>query len=129
METILVIDDAPEVAKMVKEALNRFGFSVELALNGNEGIERFDTSTYDLVITDVCMPGIDANFIVQYIRNSIKSTAPVIGISGTPWLYEEIDFDAFLAKPFAIKDLVKEVRRLIAHPDKTTVIASNCAAS
>jgi DNA-binding response OmpR family regulator len=129
METILVIDDEPEVAKMVKEALNRFGFIVELALNGNEGIEKFDTGTYDLVITDVCMPGIDANFIVRHIRNSDNATIPVIGISDTPWLYEEIDFDAFLAKPFEIKALVKEVRRLVAHPTKTAGMASNQTAS
>ncbi len=112
MGKILVIEDEAMVQRMIKEVLTRFGFNVDVANNGSEGICKFDSGSYDLVITDILMPGIDGNRIASHIRNSTKRTTPIIGMSGTPWLLERGHFDKVISKPFHIKTLMKNITEL-----------------
>lgn len=114
MGKILVIEDEAMVQRMIKEVLVRFGFNVDVANNGSEGISKFDTGSYDLVITDILMPGIDGNRIATHIRGSAKGSTPIIGMSGTPWLLERGNFDKILPKPFHIKTLMKNINELTA---------------
>lgn len=112
MHNILVIDDEKSIAFLTSIALSKSGFNVEKAINGLEGIQKFDEGHYDLVITDILMPGLDGNGVVRHIRNSRRQFTPVIGVSGTPWLLEDSDFDAVLSKPSSIKTLVDTVKNL-----------------
>ncbi len=112
MCTILVIDDEKGILRVIEEALTKFGHDVEIAADGYEGIQKFDDGSYDMVITDLRMPGIDGKGVVKHIRSSQKSTVPVIGISGTPWLIQDLGFDAVLPKPFPLQDLVESVKKL-----------------
>ena len=112
MCNILVIDDETAVSGVIQRALSKFGFKVETAQNGHEGIAKFDEGRFGLVITDICMPEIDGKGVVSYIRNSEGRLTPVIGISGTPWLFEDGGFDAVLAKPFSIQALMDAVNTL-----------------
>lgn len=112
MCTILVIDDEKDILRVIQEALTRFGHNVEIAFDGIEGVQKFDDGSYDMVITDLCMPGLDGTAVVQHIRNSPKHFVPVIGISGTPWQTEDSAFDAVLSKPFPLQDLVDSVKKL-----------------
>jgi len=114
MGKILVIDDEEQIILMLTMALSKYGFNVEIASNGAEGIKKFDEGCFDLVITDICMPGLSGNDVVKYVRNSEKYFTPVIGISGTPWLLEDASFDAVFAKPFSIEGLVEAVNSLTA---------------
>ena len=97
---------------MLKRALILFGFRVEIASSGEEGIEKFGNTNYDVVITDILMPGIDGVGVLKYIRNSKRADTPVIGISGTPWLLQKEKFDLVLDKPFSIKTLAASVKRI-----------------
>jgi len=112
MHNVLVIDDEKAISDILSQALNRFGFNVDTAENGAEGILKFDSDAFDLVITDICMSGLDGNGVARYIRNSRRKATPIIGISGTPWLLEEGEFDAVLPKPFSIKALADTVKGL-----------------
>ena len=114
MGKILVIDDEEQIVLVLTMALSNYGFNVEIATNGVEGIKKFDEECFDLVITDICMPGLGGNDVVKYVRNSEKYFTPVIGITGTPWLLEDKYFDAVFTKPFAIRDLVETVSSLTA---------------
>jgi len=116
MQNILVIDDEESIVSLFTMALIRFGFSVETALDGIEGIKKFDEGNYDLVITDIQMPALDGNGVVKHIRNSEKRYTPVIANSGTPWLLVNGDFDAVLSKPTSIKTLVDTVKN-VTHPN------------
>lgn len=109
---ILVIDDEKHILEMIEMALRKFGHDVETATDGEEGIRKFDEKRFDLVITDIKMPRLDGNGVLQYIRNSKRRATPVIGISGTPWMLDSTNFDAVLAKPFLIKTLADYVRNL-----------------
>jgi CheY-like chemotaxis protein len=112
MYHILVIDDEKAILNVVKTALSRAGFKVDIALDGQKGIQKFDSCQFDLVITDILMPGIDGRGVVKHIRNSDRPYTPIIGFSGTPWLIENNQFDAVFTKPFPLKDLVNSVQHL-----------------
>jgi DNA-binding response OmpR family regulator len=75
----------------------------------------FDSGKYDLVITDVRMPGVDGHRVVHHIRHSGRKRTPVIGVSGTPWLLQNGDFDDVLHKPFTIQNLIEKVNVLTRH--------------
>ena len=119
----LVIDDEKLILNMVELSLIHFGFSVETASDGKKGIKKFDNDNFDLVITDICMPSIDGNGVVRHIRLSDNKYTPVIGISGTPWIVEEKDFDIIIEKPFSLKLLFDSVMGLTVG---TTGAVVNC---
>lgn len=112
MDTILVIDDEKGITSLIQEALSMFGYDVEVAMDGQEGIQKFESSTYDLVITDICMPGLDGNSVARHIRNSDRKSTPIIGMSGTPWLLDKGDFDMVISKPFPLKMLIESMKKL-----------------
>jgi DNA-binding response OmpR family regulator len=112
MYNILIIDDEKSILYLLTMALTKFGFNVETASDGLEGIKKFDECNFDVVITDIRMPALDGNGVVKYIRNSKKRSTAVIGMSGTPWFLEDGDFDAVLSKPTSIKTLVDTVKNV-----------------
>ena len=112
MNRILVIDDEPVISNMIGEALTKFGFTVDIASNGRQGLQLLEDANFDMIVTDMRMPDIDGACIVRYVRNSDRPFTPVIGISGTPWLLEGADCDAVLAKPFPLQALVNTVKHL-----------------
>jgi len=115
MRNVLVIDDEEMVRDLLKQALSRLDVSVETAGDAKKGMAKFDDGVYDLVITDVRMPGVDGHHIVHHIRRSKRHNTPVIGVSGTPWLLNDGDFDDVLHKPFAIRHLLEKVNCLTHH--------------
>ena len=116
MSTILVIDDEKGILQIIRQTLTRFGHNVETAEDGQEGIQKFDDGNFDVVITDILMPGIDGNGVVRHIRKSHRQSIPVIAISGTPWQLESNDFDMVLPKPFPLKKLVDSIRSFTPIP-------------
>jgi len=112
MYRILVIDDEKTILSAIKIALSRAGFEVEIASDGQEGIQKFSSGRFDLVITDLRMPGLDGHDVVDHIHNSDNSSTPIIGISATPWLLKINQFDAVFAKPFHIEDLINSIRHI-----------------
>jgi DNA-binding response OmpR family regulator len=121
MSTVLVIDDEKGILQIICQALTKFGHNVETAGDGQEGIRKFDDGSFDIVITDIRMPGIDGNGVVQHIRKSDKQSIPVIAISGTPWLMENSAFDMVIAKPFPLKKLVESIGSLVTVAPRAAV--------
>ena len=113
---VLVIDDERLILKLLKQALQRLDFTVETAPDGRNGIDKFDTGDFDLVITDICMPEADGNHVVDHIRRSERKHTPVIGLSGTPWKLTNHLFDQVLPKPFQLDHLMDTARMLTSLP-------------
>lgn len=116
MPSVLVIDDEWMICDLIRRALGRMDIQVDTADNALGGISKFEEGDFDLVITDVRMPGVDGYSVVHHIRNSDRGNTPVIGVSGTPWFLQNVDFDEVFPKPFAIQSLIKKVVDLINVP-------------
>ncbi len=109
---ILVVDDEPMVQLLLQQFLTGEGHQVDLAANGCEAVERLQSCTYDLVMTDVHMPYMNGDTLVAWIRQKGIPTAIVVMdsypeafLENTPaeWVF------AVLAKPFDLS----EVRQIL----------------
>ena len=115
MYNVLVIDDEKMISDMLQQALTRFGYSVETAPGGKEGLQMYENGDFHLVITDIRMPDIDGHDGGQHIRNSDRPNTPIIGMSGTPWLLDGNGFDYTLPKPFDIYTLINVANELTSN--------------
>ncbi len=80
MENILIIDDNEEILNIFKQLLVNEGYGVSAAGSGIAGIELFKRKRFDLVITDICMPGMSGFDVVENIKDNIM-IVPVILMS------------------------------------------------
>jgi len=113
---ILVLDDEPIVCKRLKPAFLKAGYEVETFTDSAQALDAFETTAFDIVITDLKMQGFDG---MQFLSR-IKETAPntgVIVITGFATMetakesFHKGAFD-FMAKPFKLSDILDAVRRL-----------------
>jgi CheY-like chemotaxis protein len=106
MASVLVIDDQKAIRTVLAMVLEELGHEVELAENGEQGIELLKgSSNFDLVITDIKMPNKDGNEVVRHIRTSQRPSTPVVAITGFP---DDVDtelFDYTIIKPFKLEKL------------------------
>jgi CheY-like chemotaxis protein len=89
---------------------------VETAPGGREGILMFDRQSYDLVITDMVMSQMDGRRVAKHIRGSDRPATPIIGISGTPWLLNDDNFNSVIPKPFTIAALQGAIDHALGTP-------------
>jgi DNA-binding response OmpR family regulator len=127
MSSVLVIDDEEGITAVIQEALSLYGYDVQTACDGNEGIQKFKDHLFDVVITDIMMPNSDGNSVVRYIRTSSRRTTPIIGMSGTPLLLSDSDFDKVLFKPFPLQSLINIVRAYPSVADFERIRLRACA--
>lgn len=121
MGRILIIDDDTHILKMMKKMLERAGFDVEFALNGNEGIRAFKKTPADLVICDIIMPekeGLETIREMKRLYPDLKILAMSGGgrVSSKNYLNTACAFGATstMGKPFSQKQLVSTVKELMS---------------
>lgn len=81
METILVVEDNPEVSKLLELILRRAGYNIATAEDGVEALQRFQESHPDLVLLDIMLPRMDGYEVCSHIRQDFHSTVPVVMLS------------------------------------------------
>ena len=116
MNRILVVEDDGNLQLLYRSVLERAGFSVITAANGEEALQRLENYQIELIITDIMMPGMDGFQVLEKIRETNRlpvlmltaksdSTSKVIGLrSGA---------DDYLAKPFDMDEFIARVHSLI----------------
>lgn len=120
---ILVVEDNKDLANLLEIHLKDLTFEVDLAFDGNEGLKKYDSSKYDLVILDIMLPGLNGFEICQHIRNQ-NVTTPIIMLtskSAEPDRVQGLDMgaDDYVTKPFSIKELMARVKALFRRIDST----------
>ncbi len=110
---LLIIDDEPMILRLLLKILSHNKFKIDTASSGEKGVKLIDKNDYNLILTDIKMPGISGEKILEHSRNSKNHSTPVIGMSGTPWLLDQNLFDAILSKPFTKKELFNSLERLL----------------
>ncbi len=121
MKKILIIEDEESIADLEKDYLELSGFQVEIANDGEKGLELALEGEYDLFILDLMLPGVDGFEICREIR-AVKNT-PVIMVSAKK---EDIDkirglglgADDYITKPFSPSEMVARVKAHLSRYDR-----------
>jgi DNA-binding response OmpR family regulator len=114
--TILLVDDEDSVQKLLAYPLERDGFNVVQARDGEEALVRFAQEAVDLVVLDVMLPKLDGLEVCKRLRAS--STVPIIMLTARDdeldkVLGLELGADDYITKPFSIREFRSRVRALL----------------
>ncbi len=112
MTRVLVVDDQPHVVRVIRMALERRGYQVEVAADGQAALEKFRGAPFDVLITDIDMPRMDGRALCDAVQEAAAAgEAPftVIVTGGTDpdvreWA-EGLERTHFLEKPLSIKHI------------------------
>lgn len=113
MTRILVVDDEPQITRVLRVSLTGRGFDVRTAADGESAIETFTDWSPDLVVTDLTMPGLDGIEVCRQIRQ--RSPVPIIVLSvkddeRTKVAALDEGADDYVTKPFSMDELLARVR-------------------
>ena len=114
---ILLVEDEPKIADTLKQGLIENGFHAELAYDGNIGWKLFQTHSFDLVVLDINLPGLNGYELCKMIRTQ-DAQVPVIMLTALSSLNDKIEgYDAgaddYIIKPFEFKELLMKIRALL----------------
>src|SRR5258708_8240564 len=117
---ILIVDDDPDVHRLLQVALEAPDRQIDSAYDGLEGLARIEASPYDLVLTDVNMPGLDGLALLERARHSQPATKVVVmTVASTPEnIARAIRESAFtyFSKPFAVCTVSDMVESALSSP-------------
>lgn len=110
---ILIIEDEPQIRKLLKVSLNAHGYDLEEAANGKDGVNRAAMFKPDLLIIDLGLPDIDGKEVVKQIRE--WSETPIIILTARDQEQEKIEAldsgaDDYMTKPFGVGELLARMR-------------------
>lgn len=116
--SIMIIDDEKVVADMMKMALEQEGYEIESFTDGAAAVKRLEQKKFDLVLTDLKMPGINGFDLIRLIRESAPETA-VIMITAFATMDVAIEAKRlgvadFFTKPIRIADLKAAIQKTLA---------------
>jgi two-component system, OmpR family, alkaline phosphatase synthesis response regulator PhoP len=116
VKTVLVVDDEPEIARLVRDYLQHGGFAVLSAADGETALELARTRQPDLVVLDLGLPGIDGLEVTRSLRH--QGGVPIIMLTAREDESDrlvglELGADDYVAKPFSPKELVARVRAVL----------------
>ncbi|WP_123040284.1 response regulator transcription factor [Cohnella candidum] len=120
---ILLVEDEPSIAELQRDYLEINGFRVDIAPDGNQGLELGLTGQYDLIVLDIMLPGMNGFDVCKTIRE--HSNVPILMVSARR---EDIDLvrglglgaDDYMTKPFKPAELVARVKAHMARYERLT---------
>jgi DNA-binding response OmpR family regulator len=125
VKTVLVVDDEPEIVRLVRDYLARSGFAVITADGGDAALREFRQRRPDLVILDLGLPGMDGLDVARLMRRDQE--VPIIMLTARTEEADrvaglELGADDYVSKPFSPRELVARVRAVLrraesARPD------------
>jgi len=118
-KSILVVEDEQAIVRVLSAYLKKAGYIVELADNGLDALEKFETFQPTLVLLDVMLPGLDGWSVLKRIRE--KSTCPVIMLTACGEIEDRLTgfnegADDYIPKPFIPEEVVARVHAVLRRP-------------
>jgi DNA-binding response OmpR family regulator len=116
LSTILLVDDEESVQRLLAYPLERDGFRVIPAHDGEEALERFEAEPVDLVVLDIMLPKLDGLEVCKRVR--AQSMVPIIMLTARDDEFDkvlglELGADDYITKPFSIREFRSRVRALL----------------
>lgn len=128
---ILVVDDEPKLASVLRRGLGEHGYAVDVAHDGDEGLAFAELEPYDLLILDVLLPKLDGFALCQRLRAQ-QNNIPILMLTARDTLDDRVQgldhgADDYLTKPFAFRELVARVRALLRRENrcKSPILRAN----
>ena len=114
--TILVVDDDPNILKVIQRGLGFEGFRVQLAGSGEEALAVARDSDPDLIVLDLMLPGLDGLEVCRRLRRGLNT--PILMLTARDQVRDKVagleaGADDYLAKPFEFDELLARVRALL----------------
>ena len=115
--TILVVEDEVKIAHHIKKGLEADYYTVETVYDGKEALEKTEINSYDLIILDLLLPGMDGLEVCKKIREK-KINTPVLVLTVCDTVEQRVKgldagADDYLTKPFAFNELQARIRALL----------------
>ncbi len=128
---ILIIEDEAKTASFLSKGLKENGFSVDIAINGIDGLSALEQNNYDLAILDIMLPLLDGWSVLSVIRNKDIQTR-ILLLTAMDSVEDrvkglELGADDYLVKPFAFSELLARIRTLLRRGTATEIQKIQCA--
>jgi len=126
-ESILVVEDEANIAKVLTMYLEKDGYRVTVARDGQQGLERFERDHPDLVILDLLLPKMDGLEVCRRIRR--QSFVPLLMLTAKRDETDkivglELGADDYMTKPFSPREMVTRVRAILRRAKQSPVTTS-----
>lgn len=114
---VLLVEDEEKVARFVARGLKAERYAVDVAVDGNSGLDHVTTYSYDLIVLDLNLPGISGTDLLKHIRRS-HPHVPILILTARDNIADKVkNFEAgaddYLTKPFSFAELLVRVKALL----------------
>lgn len=121
-KSILVVDDEPDLREILCDEFALVGAKVAEAPNGREALKRAEENSFDVIVSDLRMPGGDGVALTQALKSRESSSPLIVLMTGFADLTAEEAFEmgaeGFLTKPFHLESIRGSLERLLTPPDE-----------
>lgn len=122
---ILVVEDDPDLMRLITHTLTTAGFDVVQAYGGEDALRKVKMHWPDLVLTDLAMPKMSGVEVIHHIKNDPETREiPCVAVTAFMWDHiaqsaSQVGCDSFVGKPFNSVRLLQEVAKYVPLPGKT----------
>lgn len=122
LEKILVVDDDINICELLRIYLEKEGYTVILAHDGEKGIEKFNAAKPDVILLDIMLPVMDGWQVCREIRK--KSNVPILMVTAKSETFDkvlglELGADDYIVKPFDAKEVVARIKAVYRRAGQT----------
>ena len=120
---ILIVEDEHKIANLVRQGLEQERYTVDVAYDGTTGYDLASDGSYDLIILDRLLPGIDGLTICGNLRKD-RNDSPILMLTAKTQIMDRVEglncgADDYLTKPFAFEELLARIKALARRPKNT----------
>ncbi|MFM8326780.1 MAG: response regulator transcription factor [Pirellulaceae bacterium] len=113
---VLLVEDEPDLASTIAQALREAGYAVDIATDGQQAIEKASSWEYDCLVLDLMLPKLSGQEVLRRVR--MERSTPVLILSARDTLADRVSgldlgADDYLVKPFSLTELLARLRALI----------------
>ncbi|MBF7017127.1 response regulator transcription factor [Staphylococcus durrellii] len=128
MTKILIVEDEQNLARFIELELQHENYDVDIEYDGQQGLDKALSNTYDLILLDLMLPSINGLEICRQIRQ--QQNTPIIIITAKSDTYDKVaglDYgaDDYIVKPFDIEELLARIRAMLRRQPKKNEININ----